>query len=153
MSTVKRIQFVVDIHAPRAVVWQHITSIESYKLWTAAFCEGSYFEGSWETGKTIRFLSPEGSGMVAEIAESRAPEFISIRHLGFVANFIDDTTSDAVKAWAPGYENYTLEDNGGGGTKMVVDTDITEEHVDMMNQAWPKALTRLKELCESKSAD
>jgi uncharacterized protein YndB with AHSA1/START domain len=154
MSNAKRIQFVSNIiHAPAAVVWQHITSIESYKVWTMPFTEGSYFEGSWETGATIRFLSPGGNGMVAEIAESRKPEFISIRHLGFIANGIDDTTSDAVRSWAPGYENYTLvpivED--GGGTKIVVDMDVTPDFEDMLNQTWPKALTLLKELSESNS--
>jgi hypothetical protein len=37
--------------------------------------------------------------MVAEIAENRRNEFISIRHLGFIANGIVDTTSEVVKAW------------------------------------------------------
>lgn len=150
MSSVKRIQFVTNINAPAAVVWQHITSLESYKFWTSVFTDGSYFEGSWEQGAKIRFLAPSGHGMVAEIEESRWPEFVSIRHLGFITNGVEDTTSDAVQSWAPAYENYTLEPINGG-TRMVVDQDVESDYEDFMNQAWPKALTLLKQLCESKS--
>lgn len=33
MSTVNRIQFTVTINATAAVVWHHITSLESYEHW------------------------------------------------------------------------------------------------------------------------
>lgn len=59
---------------------------ETFKAWTAEFAEGSYFEGSWNAGRKIRFLVPDGSGMTSTIAESRPHEFISIKHLGIVAN-------------------------------------------------------------------
>lgn len=86
--------------------------------------------------------------MVAEIAESRKYEFISIRHLGFIANGVEDTTSELAKAWAPAYENYTFLTTPEG-TKMVVDQDVAAEWEEHMNEAWPKALRLLKELCES----
>jgi hypothetical protein len=105
MSTVKRIQFSALIHAPADVVWHHITSLDSYKHWTSAFAKGSCYEGSWEEGAKILFLSPSDEGMVAEIAASRPHAFISIRHLSFVANGVEDTESEAVRAWAPAYEN------------------------------------------------
>ncbi|MBL8338258.1 MAG: SRPBCC domain-containing protein, partial [Rhodoferax sp.] len=50
MPTLKRIQFSVTIAAPASVVWHHITTADSYRIWTSAFAEGSYFEGSWEPG-------------------------------------------------------------------------------------------------------
>lgn len=151
MSSVKRIRFTELIDAPAAVVWQHVTSPESYEHWTSAFAEGSYFDGSWEQGSRIRFLSPSGDGMLAEIAESRRDTFISIRHLGFIANGVEDTTSDAVRAWAPAYENYTFL-SVAGGTKVVVDQDVSEEWEEHMNEAWPRALKLLKELSETPSA-
>lgn len=46
--------------------------------------------------------------MTSEIAESRKPEFISIKHLGVVLAGKEDTTSEEAKKWAPAYENYTL---------------------------------------------
>lgn len=89
--------------------------------------------------------------MVAEIAESRMNEFISIRHLGFISKGTEDTTSDAVRSWAPAYENYTLT-HVPEGTRMVVDQDVPAEWEEHLNQAWPRALSLLKALCESASA-
>ena len=151
MSNMKRIQFTTTINAPPAVVWHHITCLDSYKRWTSAFAEGSTFQGSWEKGSKIRFLAPSGDGMVSEIAESRRNEFISIRHVGFLANGVEDTSSDAVRSWAPAYENYTLLPVPEG-TRMVVDQDVASEWEEHMVQAWPKALDLLKSLCESTRA-
>jgi hypothetical protein len=148
MSSVKHIQFTAAINAPAAVVWRHVTSPASYSRWASAFAEGSHFEGAWEQGSKIRFLSPSGDGMVAEIAGNRENEFISIRHLGFIANGVEDTTSEAVKAWAPAYENYTFIALPEG-TKMVVDQDVAAEWEEYLLEAWPKALVLLKELSES----
>lgn len=149
MSPVKRIQFFAIIAAPAARVVEQMTGAESYRVWTSAFTEGSYFEGSWEQGRRIRFLAPSGDGMIAEIAEHRPNEFISIRHLGFIAKGVEDTGSDAVRAWAPAFENYTFE-AVPGGTRLVVDLDVTDEFEDFMAEAWPKALARLKAMCEER---
>lgn len=151
MPPVNRIQFSKDIAAPADVVWHHITDPESYRYWTAAFAEGSRFEGGWHTGASIRFLSPSGDGMVSEIAESRRPAFISIRHLGVIANGVEDTTSDAVRAWAPAYENYTLLP-APQGTRLVVDQDVAPEWEAHLKQAWLQALDRLQALCETAGA-
>lgn len=151
MSSMKRIQFTASIKAPPATVWRHVTSPESYRHWTSAFAEGSHFEGSWEQGARIRFLAPSGDGMVSEIAESRQNEFISIRHLGFIANGVEDTTSEAVKAWAPAYENYTFVATPEG-TSVVVDQDVAAEWEEHIAEAWPKALLLLKELSESSAS-
>jgi hypothetical protein len=151
MSSLKRLQFTTTIHAAPAVVWRHVTAPDSYRHWTSAFAEGSHFEGSWEQGSAIRFLSPSGDGMLSEIAECRRGEYVSIRHLGFIAKGIEDTTCDAVRAWAPAYENYTFV-AVPEGARMVVDQDVPGEWEAHMNQAWPKALERLKGLCESSRA-
>ena len=36
---------------------------ENFKIWTAEFCEGSYFEGSWAKGSKIKFLTPDGENI------------------------------------------------------------------------------------------
>lgn len=148
MPTLKRLQFSITIAAPVARVFDLMTEPESYRQWTDAFMEGSYFEGSWQQGQRIRFLSPGGDGMVAEIAEHRPNEFISIRHLGYIVQDVEDTDSEAVRAWAPAYENYTFEATPEG-TKLVIDQDVTEEFEGYMAEAWPQALARLKALCET----
>ena len=50
---------------------------------------------------------------------------------------------------APAYENYSFQ-AVPEGTRLVVDQDITDEFEGDMNQAWPKALARLKALCEGR---
>lgn len=148
MSDVRRLRFEETIEAPVEVVWETMLGDEGYRRWTAVFAEGSHFEGSWSEGSRIRFLAPSGDGMVAEIAENRRHEFLSIRHLGVVADGVEDTTSDAVRAWAPAYENYTFHPVPEG-TRVVVDQEVAPEYEQMMQETWGKALAKLKQLCEA----
>ncbi|MBK6457550.1 MAG: SRPBCC domain-containing protein [Gemmatimonadetes bacterium] len=143
------LHYAVRIAATPDVVWDRMLSLESYQAWTSAFAEGSTYEGSWEAGAQIRFLAPDGSGVIAEIAESRPPEWLSIRHLGMLENGVEDFDSAAVRAWAPAYENYALR-RDGHETELSIDVDTTPESVAMMNDSWPKGLAKLKELCEGR---
>lgn len=148
MPALRRLQWSVEIAAPASKVYQMLVGPESYTKWTSAFGDGLYFEGAWLKGHRIRFLTPQGHGVTSEIAEIRPNEFISIRHLGYIAdNGVEDTSSEAVRAWAPAYENYTFTDTPQG-TKLTVDQDITEDF-ESMPEAWPRALERLKALCEN----
>lgn len=147
MPTTKRLQFSTVIAAPVDKVWSTMLDSESYKEWTSAFAEGSYYEGSWDQGARIKFLSPSGEGMVSEIAENRPQQFISIRHLGYIANGVEDTESESVRAWAPAFENYTFS-AVPEGTRLDIDQDIMAEYEKFMQDAWPKALEKLKQLCE-----
>lgn len=150
MTLKQTLEFTVDIAAPRAAVWDAMLGPETYKVWTAPFCEGSYYTGSWEKGQKIRFLTPAGEGMVAEIAENRRNDYVSIRHLGEITpGGAEDTTSDKVRAWAPAYENYAFADlPDGAGTRVRVSVESLPDYVDFMQQRFPKALQSLKALCE-----
>lgn len=139
--------FSVSIRAPRALVWQKMLGDAGYRLWTAPFCDGSYYDGSWDKGAKIRFLSPRGDGMTAEIAENRLHEYISIRHLGEIAKGVEDTKSDKVRAWAPAYENYTFADTGGG-TTVTVTVEALAGFEQFMQDTFPGALERLRLICE-----
>lgn len=137
------------IHAAPKTVWDTMLGDATYRDWTSAFAEGSYFEGSWEQGKEIRFLSPQGGGMAAVIAECRPYEFISIKHVGVVKEGGEvDTESEAVKKWAPAFENYRLV-QVDGGTEVQVEMDVTPDFEGCMKETWPKALARLRALCEA----
>ena len=141
------LHFSTDIRASRQTVWETMLGHDSYRLWTAEFAEGSYFEGAWEPGARVRFLVPSGHGMVSEVAECRPPEFLSLKHLGYVKDGVEDTESEMVKAWAPAFENYTLT-SAGLSTHLAIDIDVTPEWEEYMTKAWPKALAALKQLCE-----
>lgn len=150
MPALKRLQWSVDIAAPAAKVYQMLVGPESYKQWTSAFGDGLYFEGSWRQGQRIRFLTSSGHGVTSEIAENRPNEFLSVRHLGYIDDDgVEDTSSDAILAWAPAYENYTFTATPQG-TRLTVEQDITEDF-ESMPEAWPKALATLKALCEDRA--
>ena len=108
--------------------------------------------GSWDEGSKILFLGPANDGklggMVSRIKENKLHKFISIEHLGEVLDGVEDTTSDRVKIWAGALENYTFIDKDGK-TELVVDMDINEEFKEMFEGMWPKALQKLKLLCEN----
>jgi hypothetical protein len=147
----KTLHFEVSINAPKKSVWSAMLGQESYKIWTAEFGAGSYYEGSWEKGNTIRFLGPGGGeGMISVIAENRQEEFVSIKHLGFIKNGVDDTDSPEIKAWTPAFENYTFSEINGI-TTLKVDVDGIPELEEFMENAWPKALKTLKEMCERRA--
>jgi hypothetical protein len=124
---------------------------KTYRMWTEAFMEGSYYSGDWNKGSKILFLGPgadgKTSGMVSRIKENKLHEFISIEHLGEVIDGVEDTTSDRVKGWAGALENYTFKDKNGK-TELLVDMDINDEYKEMFEGMWPKALQKLKELSE-----
>ena len=148
----KKINLDIVINASREMVWDTIVDDANYRLWTSAFQETSYFEGGWNKGDTIRFLGinekGEKEGMVSEIAESVYPEYISIKHLGYIVNGVDDTTSEEIRKWAPSFENYTLEKLEENKTLFKLDMDVTEEYYEMFMGLWPKALAKLKEVSE-----
>jgi len=146
---VKLLEYSIVVAADRKTTWETMLGSETYKVWTAPFCEGSYFEGSWELGQKILFLSPGGSGMSSVIDENKRHEFISIKHIGFIKDGVEDTTSEALKNWAPAFEKYWFVETPLG-TEIRVSLDVEENWADCMNAAWPKALETLKELCEAK---
>ena len=143
----KTLNFETLIHAPRTKVWETMLGPQTYAAWTSAFSEGSHYVGSWDTGAKIMFLGPSGDGMSSVIAENRAHEFVSIRHIGMIENGIEDTTSDKVRAWAPAYENYRFEDVAGA-CKVTVSLDTAADWEQYMLETYPKALALLKSLCE-----
>ena len=141
------LHFEILIQAQREHVWRTMLHPPTYGQWTATFCEGSRFEGSWDECQTIRFYGPDGQGMVSVVDEHRSAEFLSIRHLGMIENGVEDTTSEAVRTWSPCFENYTFSD-AAGGTRVRVDVDVFGTHGEWMAQTWPQALMSLKTVCE-----
>jgi translation elongation factor EF-4 len=147
----QKLHFSIKINAPVEKVWKTMFDDKTYRVWASAFSEGGYYEGSWEKGSKILFLGPdkEGnvSGMVSMIAENKPNEFISIKHLGFVQNGVEDTTSEKIKDWVGALENYTFKETDGV-TEIIVDIDVVESFVPEFSKMWPEALQKLKQLAE-----
>ena len=159
----KKLQFKVNINAPVTRVYDLMLGISNkstYEQWTSLFNPTSTYEGSWGKGNKILFVGAdekgEKGGMVSRIVENIPNRFVSIQHYGLVKADKEITEGPEVEKWANGFENYTFEENnarpadpvGRGTTTVTVDLDTTEDFLDYMNETYPKALDKLKELCE-----
>ena len=159
----KKLQFKVSINAPADRIYDVMLGINNkstYEEWTSLFNPTSTYEGSWDKGSKILFIGVdekgEKGGMVSRIAENIPHQFVSIQHYGLLKADQEITEGPEVEKWANGFENYTFEENNArtddpverGTTTVTVDLDTTDDFVDYMNQTYPKALDKLKELCE-----
>jgi uncharacterized protein YndB with AHSA1/START domain len=149
----KKIIEKIIISASKEAIWNTIIDRNKYQLWAEAFTKGSYFEGGWNKGDTIRFLAANKDGgldgMISEIAEKDLYQFISIRHLGYIYNGVEDTTSDEIKSWAPSYENYTIREIDAKTCEFTLEMDATDDFYTMFLELWPKALSKIKEISET----
>ena len=150
----EKLQFKVSINAPVTRVYDSMLGINSkstYEQWTSPFNPTSTYVGSWDKGNKILFYGidekGEKGGMVSKIAENIPNRFVSIQHYGLLQADKEITEGPEVEKWANGFENYTFKENNGT-TTVTVDLDTTEDILDYMNQTYPKALDKLKELCE-----
>lgn len=151
----KKLQFAASINAPVTKVYDFMLGISNkatYEQWTSLFNPTSTYEGCWDKGSKILFIGVdekgEKGGMVSRIAENIPNQFVSIRHYGLLSADREITEGPEVEKWANGTESYTFEEKDGA-TTVTVDLDTPEDFLDYMNQTYPKALDKLKELCES----
>ena len=68
--------------------------------------------------------------MVSKIVENIPNRFVSIQHYGLL------------KA------NKEITEESNGTTTITVELDTTEDLLEFMNQTYPRALEKLKEICE-----
>ena len=141
------LHYATQINAPRDKVWDAMLGDSTYREWTSVFMPGSHYQGDWSEGSKMLFLGPseEGKkdgGMAAIVKENRPQEFISLEYHAEIRDGVE------VPMEGNGYENYTLEDKDGGTEVLVNLLNLPDEYADMFNDAWPKALEKLKEIAE-----
>ena len=84
---------------------------------------------------------------MSQIKENIPNDFVSIEHLGVLDGGEEITTGPAVEGWAGALENYRFNEQDGK-TTVFVETDSNEQFKHYFEQTWPKALQKLKEICE-----
>ncbi|MFT7776092.1 SRPBCC family protein [Roseateles sp.] len=144
----KDLDFSIEIAAPVARVWDCMLDPLAYRDWTSAFCEGSYFEGSWAQGSRMRFLDPEGNGMDAVVEENRPQRRLALKLVGELTE--GRPAPGSTLASDPAREIYEFSVAADGGTRLAIHLRGWDDaFADMMAGLWPKALQRLKALAES----
>ena len=150
-----KLQYTIKINAPVNKIYDLMLGISNkstYEQWTAMFNPTSTYEGNWNKGSKMLFVGFDEKGnkggMVSEIADNITNKYISIRHYGLVHANVEIIDGPEVEKWANGFENYTFQENNGVTEIQVELLGLTEDLIDYMNNSWPKALDKLKEICE-----
>jgi len=150
----RKLKFTIEINASAEKTYDLMLGLKdksTYEKWTAMFNPTSTFIGNWEKGSKILFIGMdekgEKGGMVSRIVENSPYKFVSIQHYGLFKADKEILEGPEVEKWANGFENYTFEEFQDV-TVLTVELDTSEEFLDYMNQTYPNALNKLKEICE-----
>ncbi len=147
----ERLNFKMNIKAPKEKVWKTMLGMDTYKQWTAVFMPGSYYLGDWGEGNKIVFLAPDEnddlSGMVGKIKKNKPNEYVSIEYEGTLEEGEVDVPRKEADEWTGAQEAYTFKEKDGI-TEVLVEVDAVDGYVDFMKETWPQALEKLKELVE-----
>lgn len=150
-----RLQFKIEINDTVDKVSDAMLGLSdrsTYEHWTSAFNPGSTYEGSWNENSRIWFVGtdPNGEkgGMVSEIAAHIPGQFVSIRHIGILKGDNEMLEGPDVDEWKGSLENYTFEFSAGV-TTVTVDLDTADAFKEYMQETYPIALKKLKDMCES----
>ena len=147
----KKVTFSIDINASKEKVWYSLWDDENYENWTSAFCEGSFTISDWNEGSKIYFLGPGGGGgMNSKISIKKPFDVMSFIHISEIKDFKELPLTEESESWSGSEERYDLSENNGV-TTVKTTMDIVETHADYFNEAFPKALQKLKEIAENET--
>lgn len=145
------LKFSIDIQAPVEKVYKCVLAENTYNQWTKAFNPTSHYIGSWDKRSVIRFIGEDGNGevggMISRIRENIPNKFVSIEHLGIIKKDKEVLSGPEVADWAGVLENYKWTAKGNH-TFFEACLESNQEFKDYFLDTWPKALIKLKELCE-----
>lgn len=147
----EKLRFEITINADVEKVYNTLTDKVLYNEWTAEFNPASCFVGSWEKDSKMLFLGVDQDGnqggMVSMIKENIPNKYISIEHIGLYKNGEEITTGAEVESWAHSTEDYRFK-TIGDSTLLIVELDGLMEFKEYFEESWPRALNKLKEMCE-----
>ncbi|MEB2780736.1 SRPBCC domain-containing protein [Algoriphagus sp. C2-6-M1] len=146
-----RLHFEILIEKSPAEVYRIMLEKPSYEEWTDVFSPGSTYIGTWEKGSKILFVSlgEEGNqnGLVSKVIKNIPNKHVDVEHLGELKEGVEIMEGKEVEMWKGAHEKYTFEPKGGD-TLLLIDLDSTMEFDEYFTGMWPKALDKLKEICE-----
>ncbi len=144
----KNIEFKISIGGTKKKVWETMLAPVTYKEWVNEAWPDSFFEGEWKEGNNLRFITEDGSGTLATLIEHRPYDYSFAKHIAVLQpGGIEDRDSDVAKGWIGTAESYTFTEKNNI-TELKVVLRINPEFEAMFNEGWPKALAKLKEICE-----
>lgn len=143
----EKLDFSIDINAPKEKVWDVLWNDATYPQWTAVFTEGSRAESDWKEGSQILFSDGKGNGLVSKIETLEENNKMVFKHLGEMSKGIQKPSDEQSMEWEGATESYFLNENDGV-TELEVELFGTEEHKGYFESMFPKALEVVKQLAE-----
>lgn len=141
----------IQIQAPCRHVYETMLEKSAYDIWTKEFHPTSTYEGNWEKGSKMLFIGVDENGkrngMISEIMENIPGKIVSIKHYGMVDGDNEIVEGPEVEKWANAIETYQF-DEVNGNTTLLVTLGIPQDHENYFDDAWNRALNKLKKLCE-----
>ncbi|ALR30636.1 MULTISPECIES: SRPBCC domain-containing protein [Chryseobacterium] len=139
----EKLSFEIQISAPPEKVWSVLWDEISYRQWTTAFTEGSFYQGTLEEGSIVKFFDPDNNGMYSQVVKNIPNKEMKFLHLGEIYDGVE-----VPQEWGEATEAYILEENDEG-TKLMSEIQTTAEFKEFFEDKFPKALQFVKNLSEN----
>lgn len=139
----EKLHFDVQINAEAIKVWSVLWDDFSFRQWTSAFTEGSFYQGDLQEGATIKFLDPKNNGMYSKITKLVPNEEIIFLHLGEIYEGVE-----APRDLGGATERYVLTEDENV-TYLEVEVQTSEEFKSFFEEKFPNALSNVKHLSEN----
>lgn len=139
----RKLQFAIEIDAPKEKVWEALWKDENYRKWAAEFHEGSFYESDLAEGSEILFLTPERDGMYGVVEKNVPNEKMYFRHRGEIQKSEKQPETYGEEA----IEQYDLVEKNGK-TELTATMNAPEDYIAYFAGTFPKALEKLKEIAE-----
>ena len=145
----KKIEFKAEISSTPEHVWKTMLDPDTYREWISAGWPGSTYEGEWKEGEKLIFSGPGGGGTQVEILKLKPYEIVDTEHIAVVNKDGSlDTSSELAQGWIGSKETYRFNSHPQG-TELIVEIVTTPAWEDMVQEGWPDALQKLKEIAET----
>ncbi|WP_261512579.1 SRPBCC family protein [Chryseobacterium paludis] len=139
----ERLTYEIRINATPEKIWTVLWSKMTYRQWTAAFTEGSFYQGNLEEGSIVKFLDPNNNGMYSRVEKNIPNKEIKFLHLGEIYEGVE-----APQDWGEATESYVLEETENG-TILKSEIQTPAEFKDFFEEKFPNALEIVKNLSQN----
>ncbi|SIT18543.1 ATPase [Chryseobacterium gambrini] len=139
----EKLHFDIQINAEAEKVWSVLWDDFSFRQWTSAFTEGSFYQGSLKENEIIKFLDPQNNGMFSKIVTLIPNQEIKFLHLGEIYNGVE-----APQNWGEATEKYILTEDENT-THLKVEIQTLEQFKSFFEEKFPDALSNVKHLSEN----
>ncbi len=146
----RRRKYSIAIKADAVKIWKIIWDEKSYREWSKAFSEGSFYQGELKTGSRFYFLNKDNSGVYSDLMHYEVNSTAVFQHIGLLKDGKEQAIDEEVEKWSGSFEIYTLKPKEGYCI-LDVELDQDESNFESFDEVFPKALQYLKDMAETTS--